>query len=37
MECVKYEESETVELKEIVTENIKKEIVALANSNGGSV
>lgn len=37
MECVKYEESETVELKEIVTENIKKEIVAFANSNGGSV
>lgn len=29
--------SETVELKEIVTEDIKKEIIAFANCNGGKL
>lgn len=30
-----FQESETVELKEIVTDDIKKEIIAFANCNGG--
>ena len=30
-----FRESETVELKEIVVDEIKKEIIAFANSNGG--
>lgn len=30
-----FRESETVELKEIVVDDIKKEIVAFANSAGG--
>lgn len=30
-------ESETVELKEIYTSNLKKEIVAFANTNGGTI
>jgi ATP-dependent DNA helicase RecG len=30
-------ESETIELKEIVTDEIKKEIIAFANSEGGSI
>lgn len=34
---MEYIESETIELKEIVTEKIKKEIVAFANSNGGVI
>lgn len=32
-----FQESETTELKAIVTENIKKEIVAFANCNGGKL
>lgn len=32
-----YQESETVELKRIVTEDIKKEIVAFANTDGGKL
>ena len=32
---MEYRESETVELKEIVVDNIKKEIIAFANCNGG--
>lgn len=32
-----FQESETIELKEIVVEDIKKEIIAFANSNGGTV
>ena len=34
---MKYQESETVELKAIVVEDIKKEIIAFANSNGGTL
>ena len=30
-----FRESETVELKEIVVDEIKKEIIAFANCNGG--
>lgn len=36
-DCMKYVESETLELKAEVTDDIKKEIVAFANSNGGSL
>ena len=32
-----FQESETVEFKRIVTEDIKKEIIAFANSNGGKL
>ena len=32
-----YIESETVELKQELNKNIKKEIVALANSKGGTI
>lgn len=32
-----YQESETVELKRIVTEDIKKEIIAFANTDGGKL
>ena len=32
-----FKESETVELKEIVTDDIKKEIIAFANSDGGKL
>ena len=32
-----FRESETVELKEIVTDNIKKEIIAFANCDGGKL
>lgn len=32
-----FQESETVELKEIVTDDIKKEIIAFANSEGGII
>lgn len=32
-----FQESETVELKEKVTEDIKKEIIAFANCNGGTI
>lgn len=32
-----YQESETVELKSIVVDDIKKEIIAFANSNGGTL
>ncbi|TGY66618.1 RNA-binding domain-containing protein [Dubosiella muris] len=32
-----YQESETVELKSIVVDDIKKEIIAFANSNGGKM
>lgn len=31
-----FQESETLELKEIVVEDIKKEIIAFANSAGGT-
>ena len=31
-----FQESETIELKEIVVEDIKKEIIAFANSAGGT-
>ena len=34
---MKFKESETVELKLIVTDLIKKEIVAFANSEGGTI
>lgn len=34
---MKFKESETIELKEIVTKEIKKEIVAFANSYGGKL
>ena len=34
---MKFKESETVELKLIVTDVIKKEIVAFANSEGGTI
>ena len=34
---MKYQESETVELKAIVVEDIKKEIIAFANSDGGTL
>lgn len=33
----KYKESETVELKEILTNDINKEIIAFANTNGGTI
>ena len=32
-----FRESETIELKEIVTDEIKKEIIAFANCNGGKL
>ena len=32
-----YRESETVELKSVVVEDIKKEVIAFANSNGGKL
>lgn len=32
-----YRESETIELKEVVTDDIKKEIIAFANCNGGKL
>ena len=32
-----FRESETVKLKEIVTDNIKKEIIAFANCDGGKL
>lgn len=32
-----FQESETLELKEIVVEDIKKEIIAFANSAGGTL
>lgn len=32
-----FQESETIELKEIVTDDIKKEIIAFANCNGGKL
>ena len=34
---VEYRESETVELLELVLDEIKKKVVVLANSNGGLV
>ena len=34
---MQFRESETVELKEIVTDNIKKEIIAFANCDGGKL
>jgi len=34
---VRYQESETVELKEIVNADFKKEIIAFANTNGGEI
>ena len=32
-----YQESETVELKSVVVDDIKKEIIAFANSDGGTL
>ena len=32
-----FQESETVELKSIVVDDIKKEIIAFANGNGGKL
>lgn len=32
-----YQESENVELKQIITDDIKKEIIAFANSKGGDL
>ena len=32
-----FRESETVELKEVVVDDIKKEIIAFANCNGGKL
>lgn len=32
-----FQESETVELKEVVVDDIKKEIIAFANSDGGKL
>ena len=32
-----YQESETIELKRELTKNIKKEIVAFANTKGGTI
>lgn len=32
-----YRESETVELKSVVVDDIKKEIIAFANSDGGTL
>lgn len=32
-----YQESETIELKEIVTDDLKKEIIAFANTKGGHI
>ena len=32
-----FQESETIEIKEIVVEDIKKEIIAFANSAGGTL
>ena len=34
---MKFQETETVELKAVAQDGIKKEIVAFANSNGGTV
>ena len=34
---MKFQESETVELKSIVQDDIKKEIIAFANCNGGTI
>ena len=32
-----FEETEIIELKGIVTDDIKKEIIAFANANGGTI
>ena len=32
-----FQESETVELKEVIVDDIKKEIIAFANCNGGKL
>ena len=32
-----FQESETVELKEVILDDIKKEIIAFANCNGGKL
>ena len=34
---MRYQESETVELKQDFSENIRKEIIAFANSRGGKI
>ena len=34
---MKFQETETVELKSIVMDDIKKEIIAFANCDGGTV
>ncbi len=36
-DCMLFRETETVELKEIVTEEIKREITAFANTKGGEI
>ena len=34
---MKFQESETIELKSILQDDIKKEIIAFANCNGGTI
>ena len=34
---MKYQENESVELKEVYVEDVRKEIIAFANTNGGTV
>ena len=34
---MRFKETETVELKETVTEDVKKEIIAFANTDGGEI
>ena len=36
-DCMIFQESETVELKEVIVDDIKKEIIAFANCNGGKL
>ncbi len=36
-DVVRMYESETIELKEIYTPDLKKEVVAFANTNGGTI
>lgn len=34
---MRFQETETVELKAVVRDDVKKEIVAFANCNGGTI
>ena len=36
-DCMIFQENETVELKEVIVDDIKKEIIAFANCNGGKL